>query len=94
MTSAEKYVPEVAKIPINQGMVNYLAGMIKLKVETTYQINYNGLSPQPLPMFGFSIYEAPGAMMAFPIIPEQKIFCISSGCYIVGSNISSVSTVY
>ena len=94
VTSGSLYVPEVAKIPVNKNIISYLRGMIRIKVDNTYRINYDALGAYPLPMFGYSIYEAPGVMMALPIVPEQKIFCVSGNCYIIGANVGPANTAY
>jgi len=94
VTSASIPVPEVALIPLNTSIITYQRGFIRLQVKTSYRINYDALTPHPLPMFGYSIYEAPGAVAAFPIIPEQQVFCVSYGCFIVGTNLGPRGSVY
>jgi len=92
-TSGTIHVPEVALLPISTSLVSYDRGFIRLKVMTQHVVPQTTVRGT-LPMFGYSIYEAPGVLESFPIVPEQKVFCLNTGCFLVGSSTGPAGTVY
>ncbi len=52
----------------------YHRGLIYLTMNDNHEINF--VTPQPLPLFGYSIIEGPGSAAFYYVTPANKVFCI------------------